>query len=147
MRRMLFPMRSAGGHSWMVTVAPRWLARAKAPFNLVRRREFWLLPRLPRNAPESWLNSLRGETLKTAFSRAGSLLHLATSFGIFPLSFSKAKLESRNPSIESAGANDRIDVSGLTGVLSPGPWQFILTLALRQKLRIAVSPVAGKERG
>jgi (1->4)-alpha-D-glucan 1-alpha-D-glucosylmutase len=54
------------GHSWMVTVAPRWLAQAKAPFNSIRLRGFWLGSHLilPRNAPKSWLNSLTGGRLK-----------------------------------------------------------------------------------
>jgi (1->4)-alpha-D-glucan 1-alpha-D-glucosylmutase len=105
------------GNSCMVTVAPRWLARAKAPSNSIRLREFWLGSHLilPRNAPESWLNSLTGETLKTTLSREGPLLHLADVFRNFPVAVLQSQLESRNPSIESAKANDRIDLSSLPG--------------------------------
>jgi (1->4)-alpha-D-glucan 1-alpha-D-glucosylmutase len=75
------------GNSWMVTVAPRWLARARAPINSIRIQEFWLGSKiiLPRNAPESWLNTLTGETLKTRFSLEGSFLSLGDVFRDWPV--------------------------------------------------------------
>lgn len=73
--------------SCIVTVAPRWLARAKAPSHSTQLRQFWLGSKLilPRNAPESWLNILTGDTLKTKFSREVSLLDLADVFRDFPV--------------------------------------------------------------
>ena len=75
------------GNSWMVTVAPRWLAQAKAPFNSIHLQKFWLGSKLilPRNAPESWLNTLTGEILKTSFWREVSFLNLANVFRDFPV--------------------------------------------------------------
>jgi maltooligosyltrehalose synthase len=71
----------------MLTVAPRWLARAKAPANSIQERKFWVDSklRLPRNAPESWLNILTDETLKTESSREGSFVDLANVFPVFPV--------------------------------------------------------------
>jgi (1->4)-alpha-D-glucan 1-alpha-D-glucosylmutase len=75
------------GTRWIVTIVPRWLARAKAPVNSINLRKFWrgsdLI--LPRNTPKSWLNILTGETLETTFSRKASLLDLANVFREFPV--------------------------------------------------------------
>lgn len=75
------------GKTCIVTVAPRWLARAKAPSHSTQLRKFWLGSKLilPRNAPESWLNILTGETLKTKFLCKVSLLDLADVFRDFPV--------------------------------------------------------------
>ena len=75
------------GTSWIVTIAPRWLARAKASFNSIDLRKFWVGSTLilPSNAPESWLNVLTGETLKTRFSREVSFLDLADVVRNFPV--------------------------------------------------------------
>ena len=81
------------GTSWMLTIAPRWLAQAKAPFNSLRLQKFWLGTKLilPRNAPECWLNALTGETLKTRFSREASSLNLTDVFRDFPVAFLRSQ--------------------------------------------------------
>ena len=73
--------------TWMVTVAPRWLARAKASLASTRIRPFWLGSHLvlPKNAPESWLNTFTGETLKAKPSRQGPSLTLGDIFQTFPV--------------------------------------------------------------
>jgi (1->4)-alpha-D-glucan 1-alpha-D-glucosylmutase len=80
-----FARRKAG--TWMLTVAPRWLARARAPITSSRIQRFWIGSHLvlPDNAPQSWLNVLTGETLETKRLRQGPSLPLDEIFRNFPV--------------------------------------------------------------
>jgi (1->4)-alpha-D-glucan 1-alpha-D-glucosylmutase len=74
-------------HDWIVVVAPRWLARAKAPLGPLRMEAFWSGSQiaLPENAPLSWLNVLTGETLGANRGQKMSKLPLSDIFRDFPV--------------------------------------------------------------
>lgn len=75
------------GNAWMVTVVPRWLAQVRAPVTLIRMQRFWRGSHiiLPKNVPESWLNALTGETLKTSRMRQGPSVPLGEVFRNYPV--------------------------------------------------------------
>ena len=75
------------GDTWIMTIVPRWLARSKVPPALTRLHKFWLGSHiaLPANAPQSWLNVLTGETVKTSRLRRAPTLSLADVFKNFPV--------------------------------------------------------------
>ena len=75
------------GDTWVMTVVPRWLARSKAPPTALQPPAFWLGSKivLPENAPQSWLNVLTGETLKTRKLQRGPHLSLPEIFENFPV--------------------------------------------------------------
>ena len=75
------------GNTWIMTIVPRWLARSKVPPALTRLHKFWLGSHiaLPANAPQSWLNVLTGETVKTSRLRRAPTLSLADVFKNFPV--------------------------------------------------------------
>jgi (1->4)-alpha-D-glucan 1-alpha-D-glucosylmutase len=72
---------------WILAIAPRWLARAKAPPATSRMQAFWAGSQiaLRTNAPRSWLNALTGETFGANPSQKGSKLSLSDIFKNFPV--------------------------------------------------------------
>ena len=72
-------------HDWILTVAPRWLARANAPLATSRMQAFWAGSQiaLPVNTPRFWLNALTGETLEANSDRKNSKLALSDIFKNF----------------------------------------------------------------
>jgi (1->4)-alpha-D-glucan 1-alpha-D-glucosylmutase len=72
---------------WILTVAPRWLARSTAPVTLARLQAFWLGSQivLPVNAPQSWENVLTGDTVKTSHLERGPCLSVPDVFKDFPV--------------------------------------------------------------
>jgi len=75
------------GENWILTVVPRWLARANGPLTGSESRAFWLHSKIgvPGNAPQSWLNVLTGETVKTRQMKRGPCLCLPDIFKNFPV--------------------------------------------------------------
>jgi (1->4)-alpha-D-glucan 1-alpha-D-glucosylmutase len=75
------------GNTWIMTVVPRWLARSKAPAALSRLHRFWVSSHiaLPGNAPQSWLNVLTGEPVKTTRLRRSPTLSLRRVFKNLPV--------------------------------------------------------------
>jgi len=73
--------------NWILTVVPRWLARANAPLTGSKSRAFWLHSKIgvPGNAPQSWLNVFTGETVKTRQMKRGPCLWLPDIFKNFPV--------------------------------------------------------------
>jgi (1->4)-alpha-D-glucan 1-alpha-D-glucosylmutase len=71
---------------WIMTVVPRWLARSNAPLSSARS-DFWRGSHvvLPANAPQSWLNTLTGETLKTSHLQRRGRLSCQDVFSNFPV--------------------------------------------------------------
>jgi (1->4)-alpha-D-glucan 1-alpha-D-glucosylmutase len=74
-------------HDWILTVAPRWLARAKAQLTWSFMQKFWSGSKLnlPVNAPSSWLNPLTGETLVASPGQKGSNLPMSDILKNFPV--------------------------------------------------------------
>jgi (1->4)-alpha-D-glucan 1-alpha-D-glucosylmutase len=75
------------GNTWVMTLAPRWLARSKASLTLGGLRAFWLSSRveLPSGSPDSWMNVLTGESLKISRLRGQPFLYLRDIFKNFPV--------------------------------------------------------------
>jgi (1->4)-alpha-D-glucan 1-alpha-D-glucosylmutase len=75
------------GNTWIMTIVPRWLARSKASPALTRLQRFWLGSHiaLPENAPQSWVNVLTGETVKTSGLRRAPTLSLPEVFKNLPV--------------------------------------------------------------
>jgi (1->4)-alpha-D-glucan 1-alpha-D-glucosylmutase len=84
------------GQDWIMTVAPRWLARSKAPLNSQRMPAFWSGSKiaLPANAPSSWSNILTGESMNAKHFHGSRHLSLPEIFKNFPV----AVLAGRSPS-------------------------------------------------
>ncbi len=76
-----------GGQDWIMSVVPRWLARAKAPLSSPRMQAFWAGSQivLPAKAPSSWRNVLTGESLSAKRVQRGARLSLAGIFRDFPV--------------------------------------------------------------
>ena len=75
------------GNTWIMTIVPRWLARSKARPALGNLHSFWRGSHiaLPGNAPQSWLNVLTGETVKTGRVRRVATLSLRDVFKNLPV--------------------------------------------------------------
>jgi (1->4)-alpha-D-glucan 1-alpha-D-glucosylmutase len=75
------------GNTWIMTIVPRCLARAKASPALIRLQKFWHGSHiaLPENAPESWVNALTGETVETGRVRRAPTLSLPDVFKDLPV--------------------------------------------------------------
>ena len=75
------------GKIWIMAVMPRWLARSEAPMTSDGLQAFWHGSHtvLPGNAPQSWLNVLTGEKVKSSKLRQGPCLHLKDVFRNFPV--------------------------------------------------------------
>jgi (1->4)-alpha-D-glucan 1-alpha-D-glucosylmutase len=73
--------------SWAIAVAPRFLARAKAPAEWDRMHAFWKSTQvaLPLAAPSAWRNILTGESLHAAARRGRKYLPAAAIFENFPV--------------------------------------------------------------
>ena len=79
-------IRRSGG-DWIMSVVPRWLARAKAPLTSSRMQAFWHGSQitLPRNAPSSWLNVLTGATVNVRRPQGSPRMSLSEIFENFPV--------------------------------------------------------------
>ena len=75
------------GNTWIMTIVPRWLARAKASAALIRLQKFWHGSHiaLPENSPESWVNVLTGEAVETSRLRRAPTLSLPDVFKDLPV--------------------------------------------------------------
>src|SRR5277367_522053 len=75
------------GNTWIMTIVPRWLARAKASAALIRFQKFWHGSHiaLPENSPESWVNVLTGEAVETSRLRRAPTLSLPDVFKDLPV--------------------------------------------------------------
>ena len=75
------------GDDWVMAVAPRWLARSRAPFTPARTGAFWSGSQiaLPSDAPRSWTNVLTGEPVKSQHSQSRAHLSLREIFNTLPV--------------------------------------------------------------
>ena len=81
---------------WILVIAPRWLAHAKAPLATTRMQEFWADSKivLPAESPSSWSNVVTGESLEAKSRRGTRHLLLSEIIKMFPV----AVLSGRNAS-------------------------------------------------
>jgi (1->4)-alpha-D-glucan 1-alpha-D-glucosylmutase len=73
--------------SWTIAVAPRFLARAKAPQQWDLMRAFWKSTQLllPASAPLAWRNILTGESLRCTTRQGRKYIPAGTILGNFPV--------------------------------------------------------------
>jgi (1->4)-alpha-D-glucan 1-alpha-D-glucosylmutase len=73
--------------SWAIAVAPRFLARAKAPEHWDRMRAFWKSTQvaLPSPAPSTWRNILTGESLRCTTRQGRKYLPAGAILENFPV--------------------------------------------------------------